>query len=107
MFLSVYINIQLLIHNSLKLYFPIKNLSSYLANYQLSAIYLIFSLVPRKDFSSQQKQFNVNYSHSRVFICSSDFQETKSNKCSQIEVLLQRDYRLKVLTEYSNITMVS
>ena len=34
-------------------------------------------------------------------------QQTKSNKCSQIEVLLQKDYRLKVLAEYSNITMVS
>ena len=45
----------------------------------------------------------MNYSYRRVlcllFICTSGCQETKSNKCSQIEVLLQRDFRLKVLTE--------
>ena len=58
----------------------------------------------KKSFSSQQKQFNVNYSHTPVlcllFICTSDPQETKSNKCNQIEVLLLRDIRLKVSTEY-------
>ena len=66
------------------------------------AVCFLFSC-PKTSFSFQQKQFNGNYSHTRVlcllFICTSDYQETKSNMCNQIEVLLQRDFRLKVLTE--------
>ena len=62
MFLSVYINIiltLLLMHNSL-ISFPRKKtvqLSSYIYN---------FFSCSKKRFSSQQKQSNVNYSHTRV-----------------------------------------
>ena len=42
------------------MFFPIKNLSSYQ--------YILFFLVPRKHFfSAKLLQFNVNYSHARVF----------------------------------------
>ena len=87
MLLSAYINIILalfLIYNSLILFFH-KNLSS----------------CSKKSFSSQQKQCNMNYSDTRVlftFICTSDCQ---SNTCNQTVVLLQINFRLKFLTEYS------
>ena len=95
----VYINIILtlfLISNPLILF-------SHKNSVQLSSyVYYIFSC-SKKSFSSQQKQFNVNYSHTRVlcllFICTSDCQETKSNTCNQTEVLLQRDFRLNVLAD--------
>ena len=83
-----------LIYNSLILFSD--KISVQLSSY----ISYIFSC-SKKSFSSQQKHFNVNYSHTRVlclfFICTSYCQETKSNTCNQIGVLLQRDLRLKVL----------
>ena len=99
MLLSVDINIILtlfLIYNSLILF-------SHKKSVQLSSyIYYIFSC-SQKSFSSQKKQFNVNYSHTPVlcllFICTSHCQETKLNTCD-LEILLQREFRLKVLTEH-------
>ena len=41
-------------------------------------------------------QFNVNYSHAGVFTFYFHIRlskETKPNKCNQMEVLLQRDFR--------------
>ena len=100
MLFSVYINIILtlfLIYNSLILFSHKKSVqfSSYI-------YYIIFCFTKR--FSSQQKQFNLNYSHTRVlcllFIWTSGSQETKSNVCNQTKVLLLRYFRLKVLTGY-------
>ena len=99
MLLSADINIILtlfLIYNSLILF-------SHKKSVQLSSyIYYIFSC-SQKSFSSQQKQFNVNYSHTPVlcllFICTSDCQETKLNTCD-LEIFLQREFRLKILTEH-------
>ena len=56
-------------------------------------------------FSEKSLQFHVNYSHTRVFtsnlcllfICTTDSPKTKSNTCNQIEVLLERDFKLHVL----------
>ena len=101
-FLSVYKHYPNIIFNIiiLTILTIIKSLIfSHKKSVQLSSyIYYIFSC-SKKSFSSQQKQFNVNYSHTRVlcllFICTSDCQETKSNTCNQIEVLPQRDFRLK------------
>ena len=48
------------------------------------------------------RQFNVNYSHTGVFTFHLHIrlsQETKSNKCNQIEVLLRRDFTLKIFTK--------
>ena len=63
---------------------------------QLS-IYSLVSLVPCKVFFSTKFffniQFNVNYSNTRVFTFDLyNCQETKSNRCNQIEVLLQMEY---------------
>ena len=58
-------------------------------------------------FSKKSLQFHVNYSHTRVltsnlcllFICttSNKIKKTKSNTCNQIEVFLERDFKLHVL----------
>ena len=56
-------------------------------------------------FSKKSLQFHVNYSHTRVFtsnlcllfICTTDSPKTKLNTCNQIEVLLERDFKLHVL----------
>ena len=48
-------------------------------------------------------QFNVNYSHTGVFTFHLHIrlsQETKSNKCNQIEILLRRGFRLNFFTKY-------
>ena len=109
MLLSVDINIILtlfLIYNSLILF-------SHKKSVQLSSYMYYIFFCSKENFSSQQKQVNVNYSHTRVlclfFICTSDCQETKSNTCNQIEVLPQRDFRLKFFNRilYWSITMVS
>ena len=57
-------------------------------------------------------QFNVNYSHAGAFTFHLHIarlsQETKSNKCNQIEVLLQRGLRVIFFTKYCiGMTMVS
>ena len=64
---------------------------------------MIFVLVPRKVFLLDKNNL-MSVMHSLVlcllFICTTDYQEAKSNTYNQIEVLLQRDFRLEVLTEY-------
>ena len=49
-------------------------------------------------------QFNVNYSHAGMFTFHLHItrlsQETKSNKCNQIEGLFQRGFRPKFFTKY-------
>ena len=100
MFLPVYINIILtlfLMYNSLVLFTHKKSvqLSSY--------IYYILSC-SKKSFSSEQEEFNVNYSHARVlcslFICTSTVKKLNQTRAIKIEVLLQKAFRFKVLTEY-------
>ena len=54
---------------------------------------------PKKTFSSQQNHFNLTW-FIHMILCllssyTSDCQETNSNQGSQIEVLLQRDFRLQ------------
>ena len=73
---------------------------------QLTCIF--FFLLSQETFFFQTKtlQFNVNYSHICVFTFHSYVRlsrnKIKQKKCNQIEVLLQGDFRLKVLKNYRN-----
>ena len=102
--LSIYINIIVtffLILNSLILFSHRKI---------CPAVYYLFSC-PKDSISSQQKHFNlmwiIQILYPSVYFSFARLQETKSNMCNQIEVLLQRDFRLKSLkfnkTLYSGI----
>ena len=72
----------LFINNSLIL-FSHKNLSS--------DLYIFFS--------AKTLQFNLNYSHTRVFAFHLyDCLQTESNRCNRTEVLLQGGFRLKSLS---------
>ena len=80
------------INNSLIL-FSHKNLSS--------DLYIFSFLLPQEKFffSAKTLQFNLNYSHTRVFTFRLyDCLETESNRCNRTEVLLQGDFRLKSLS---------
>ena len=92
--LSVYININIMfnIYTSLILH-------SHKKSARLS-MNCLFSC-PKKSFSSQQTlQLNVYYSNTLVLTFRLyDCQDTKSNRCNQIEVLLQRDFKLKSLNK--------
>ena len=80
------------INNSLIL-FSHKNLSS--------DLYIFSFLLPQEKFffSAKTLQFNLNYSHTRVFTFHLyDCLETESNRCNRTEVLLHGDFRLKSLS---------
>ena len=66
-------------------------------------IYIVFSLIPRKVFllckstsiSCELSRTCVYIPVCLLFICTSECKETKSNRCNQIEILLQTDLRLR------------
>ena len=94
---STYINIMVtlvLIYDSLIwFYFAIKV-------FPVIYGYILFSLVtwPKMKHFNLMDQLNVNYPYTGVFnfyFHNRLSKETKLNKCNQIEVLLQRDFRFK------------
>ena len=82
----------------------IHKLTNYSFQYTCPAIYILSVLFSQEkvSFSAKVLQFNVNYLQTCVYIlvcllfsCSSEYKETKSNRCNQIGFLLQRDFRLR------------